>query len=206
MISENRPVRFPVHIGPIPQGNAIVIADSSGNLPPGLNLPDVSAPTVAMRTNPNDPYSKVLIDCRRRRRPGAGCGPGRGSAQRHARTARSQRSTASGCPTSSSPMRAPRWARTDQTIALWDYATADQLQGDGTAPLNVYFRIPPDIYLQRQRAQRHAQPGLSLQLDSHRSHLQHAGAHQQCLSGLGSADSRAGSLAQRCRSMCRFRW
>ena len=23
---------------------------------------------------------------------------------------------------------------------------ADQLQGDGSAPLNVYFRIPPDIF------------------------------------------------------------
>jgi cellulose synthase (UDP-forming) len=41
---------------------------------------------------------------------------------------------------------APRWARTDQTIPLWDYASAEQLQGDGTAPLSVYFRIPPDIY------------------------------------------------------------
>jgi cellulose synthase (UDP-forming) len=35
MISENRPVRFPVHIGPIPPGNAIVISDSPGNLPAG---------------------------------------------------------------------------------------------------------------------------------------------------------------------------
>jgi cellulose synthase (UDP-forming) len=41
---------------------------------------------------------------------------------------------------------APRWAQTDQTIALWNYANADQLQGDGSAPLNVYFRIPPDIF------------------------------------------------------------
>jgi cellulose synthase (UDP-forming) len=35
LISENRPVRFPVHIGAIPQGNAIVISDSPGNLPAG---------------------------------------------------------------------------------------------------------------------------------------------------------------------------
>ncbi len=61
MISENRPVRFPVHIGAIPQGNAVVISDNTSNLPPGLNLPSVSAPTVAMRTNPNDPYSKILV-------------------------------------------------------------------------------------------------------------------------------------------------
>jgi cellulose synthase (UDP-forming) len=49
-------------------------------------------------------------------------------------------------PDKQQPDGAPRWARTDQTIALWDYATADQLQGDGSAPLNVYFRIAPDIF------------------------------------------------------------
>ena len=58
MISENRPVRFPVHIGAIPPGNAIVIAESPSSLPAGLNLSGVNSPTVAMRTNPNDPYSK----------------------------------------------------------------------------------------------------------------------------------------------------
>src|SRR5208282_890809 len=36
MISESRPVRFPVHIGAIPVGNAIVVSDSTGSLPPGL--------------------------------------------------------------------------------------------------------------------------------------------------------------------------
>jgi cellulose synthase (UDP-forming) len=50
-------------------------------------------------------------------------------------------------PSKQEPDTAPRWARTDQTIALWDYASAEQLQGDGTAPLNVYFRIPPDLDL-----------------------------------------------------------
>ena len=49
-------------------------------------------------------------------------------------------------PEKQGPDTAPRWARTDQTIPLWDYASSDQLQGDGTAPLNVYFRIPPDIF------------------------------------------------------------
>jgi cellulose synthase (UDP-forming) len=39
LISENRPVRFPVHIGQIPQGNAIVIPMAPAICPPGLNLP-----------------------------------------------------------------------------------------------------------------------------------------------------------------------
>jgi hypothetical protein len=68
------------------------------------------------------------------------------SAQRHAGRGDWPASTASNCRPSRKPDAAPRWARTDQKIALWDYASSDQLQGDGTAPLNVYFRIPPDIF------------------------------------------------------------
>lgn len=145
LISESRPVRFPVHIGAIPQGNAIVIADSPGNLPASLGLPSVNAPTVAMRTNPNDPYSKILIVT-----------GGDGDQMLLAAQAVALHSDmlAGGqasidtlrLPGKQLPDGAPRWARTDQTISLWDYATSDQLQGDGTAPLSVYFRIPPDIF------------------------------------------------------------
>ena len=61
MISESRPVRFPVKIGDIPAGNAIVISDNASNLPAGLGMPILDSPTVAMRTNPNDPFGKVLV-------------------------------------------------------------------------------------------------------------------------------------------------
>ncbi len=61
MVSENRPVRFPAHVGGVPKGDVVLISDDPSNLPAGLNLPAVTAPTVAMRTNPNDPYGKVLI-------------------------------------------------------------------------------------------------------------------------------------------------
>jgi cellulose synthase (UDP-forming) len=145
MISENRPVRFPVHIGTIPQGNAIVIADSAGNLPAGLGLPSISLPTVAMRTNPNDQYSKILI---------VAGGDGDQALIAAQAVALHSDMLAGGLasidsiklPAKQEADAAPRWARTDQTIALWDYASSDQLQGDGTAPLNVYFRIPPDIF------------------------------------------------------------
>ena len=46
-------------------------------------------------------------------------------------------------PAKQAPDAAPRWARTDQTIPL---VTAGELQGDGAAALNAYFRIPPDLY------------------------------------------------------------
>jgi cellulose synthase (UDP-forming) len=145
MISESRPVRFPVHIGAIPAGNAIVIAESPGSLPAGLNLQSVSNATVSMRTNPNDPYSKILIvtggDGDQLLRAAQAVALHGDMLQGSDTTIDSLK-----LPDRQQPDGAPRWARTDQTIGLWDYATADQLQGDGSAPLNVYFRIPPDIF------------------------------------------------------------
>ncbi|HEY1804681.1 MAG TPA: UDP-forming cellulose synthase catalytic subunit [Terracidiphilus sp.] len=145
LVSADRPVRFPVRIGAIPQGNVIVIAEDASGLSAAFNLSSASGPTVAMRTNPNDPFGKVLIVT----------GPSADAAIVAAEAIAlhsdmltgAQASIASlALPAKQSPDAAPRWARTDQTISLWDYATANQLQGDGTAPLNVYFRIPPDLY------------------------------------------------------------
>jgi cellulose synthase (UDP-forming) len=145
MVSENRPVRFPVRIGAIPSGNAILIAENPSSLPADLNLAGVHSPTVAMRDNPNDPSSKLLIVT------GGDANDLIKAAQAVAYPSdmlNGPQTTIDNLklPDKRVPDDAPRWARTDRTIALWDYATADQMQGDGTAPLNVYFRIPPDIY------------------------------------------------------------
>ncbi len=145
MISESRAVRFPVHFGALPQGNVIVVAENPANLPAGLSLPAINAPTVAMRTNPNDPYGKVLIVA------GADAEQTLIAAQAvalHSEMLAGSQSTVETLqlPGKRQPDDAPRWARTDQTISLWDYATSEQMQGDGTAPLTVYFRIPPDIF------------------------------------------------------------
>jgi cellulose synthase (UDP-forming) len=98
-----------------------------------------------MRANPNDSYGKVLVI--------AGENPDQ--AVKAAQAVALHTDLLQGnqtkietfsLPSKQQPDAAPRWARTDQTIALWDYATAEQLQGDGSAPLNVYFRIAPDIF------------------------------------------------------------
>ena len=146
MISENRPVRFPVSIGTIPAGNGIMVTDGSTSLPASLNLPASSSPTVAMRTNPGDPYSKLLIIS----------GSSADDAVTAAQAVALGSSFLSGpqtaidglnLPNKRSPDDAPRWANTDQTNPLWDDAGADQLQTDGTAPVSVSFRIPPDLYI-----------------------------------------------------------
>jgi len=145
MESENRPVRFPTYIGAIPTGNSIVIAENPANLPGGLNLGAISGPTVAMRANPGDPYSKVLIVTGQDADQTliAAQAVGLHSDLLQGATVPIE---ALKLPDSPAPDVAPRWARTDGTIALWDYANAQELQGDGSAPVNVYFRIPPDIF------------------------------------------------------------
>jgi cellulose synthase (UDP-forming) len=145
MISKGAAVRFPVQIGAIPQGNVIVIAENPANLPAGLVTPNITAPTLAVRTNPNDPFGKILIVA------GADADQTLIAAQAlamHSDMLAGGQTTIDGLrlPDRRQPDDAPRWARIDQRIALWDYATAEQLEGDGTTPLNVYLRIPPDIF------------------------------------------------------------
>jgi cellulose synthase (UDP-forming) len=145
LISENRPVRFPVRIGAMPQGNAIVVTDHASSLPAGMNLGAVNGPMVAMRTNPSDQFGKVLILA------GTNGDEVLAAAQAvalHSGMLNGAQTPITGLtlPAKQQPDAAPRWAQTDKKIALWNYANAEQLQGDGTSPLNVYFRVPPDLY------------------------------------------------------------
>jgi cellulose synthase (UDP-forming) len=145
MISEGRPVRFPVHLGDIPQGDTVMVTDDPSTLPSSLGLSTITKPTVAVRPNPNDPYSKVLVIA----------GKGGDQVIQAAQAVALRTNLLNGpettienlvLPPKQLPDHAPRWARMDQTISLWDYSTMDSLQGDGSAPLNVYFRLPPDIF------------------------------------------------------------
>ena len=146
MESDNRPVRFQTYIGPVPEGNAIVISENPANLPGGLSLGNISGPTVAIRPNPADPYSKVLIVT------GQDADQTLIAAQALSLRSALLQGAASTIdsnfklPGSPAPDAAPRWVLADGKIALWDYASAESVQTDGSAPVNVYFRVAPDIF------------------------------------------------------------
>ena len=150
MQSENRPVRFPSYIGAVPAGNSIIIAENPTSLPGGLNLGTITGPTVAMRVNPSDPYSKVLVitgqDADQTLVAAWAVASSSGSLAGPVVSVDGSTKP----PNSPSADAAPRWARTDGTIALWDYASAESLQSDGAAPVNVYFRVPPDMFYGEQ--------------------------------------------------------
>lgn len=143
ILTDYRPVHFPTSIGTIPQGNAIVIAENASQIPASLHIQSVDGPSVAMRTNPNDPYGKVLVVT--------------GTSAEQLITAAQglalQRNmwegnqvTVSIVPSKKSePDDAPRWMSTDRLTTVGDIMNTGDLQGDGSVPIAVYMRTPPDL-------------------------------------------------------------
>ena len=61
LLARSRPLSFPVTIGEtLPKGNVIVFVEHASALHLCLAV-DINGPTVAVRTNPSDPYGKVLV-------------------------------------------------------------------------------------------------------------------------------------------------
>jgi cellulose synthase (UDP-forming) len=150
ILTEYRPVHFKVSVGGvIPEGNAIVIGESAAELPASLNVTSSSGPTIAMRTNPVDPYSKLLVL--------TGDNPDElivaaealaltkgGMLQGDQERASIDEKTL----TPREPDDAPRWLSTnpDEVSHLGDIAQTGDLQGDGSVPVGAYMRLPPDLY------------------------------------------------------------
>ncbi len=148
-LTDYRPVNFPVSIGTVPAGNAIIISESAselGQVASGLNI-NASGPTVAMRANPGDPYSKLLIltgDT-----PDDVVAAAQGLVLTNGSLLQNDQETIHppGRLSVRSPDDAPRWLSTDHRVTVGDLTgNGGDLQGDGSVPLNVYMRLPPDIF------------------------------------------------------------
>jgi cellulose synthase (UDP-forming) len=144
----DRPIRFPVVVGAISSGNAIVIAERAEQIPASLRLAAISGPTVAMRANPNDPASKLLV------LTGSNADELVQAARAlslHADTTRGAQVSIRNLmlPGPRGPDDASRWLSTEKSIAIGDIdhagVTSTDLQTDGSSPISVYFRLPPDL-------------------------------------------------------------
>ncbi len=145
VLSDVRGVYFPVSVGQFPNGNALVLALRSSSLLDGLSLPSTPGPMLAMRDNPRDPYGKLLIitgDDAGDLLEAAGALAGARWFP-HADSVH-----APGSPRASrAQYDAPRWLRADEPSAIGTYTTAAHLKLQGTGSINVYFRLPPDLFL-----------------------------------------------------------
>ncbi|MGE4336153.1 MAG: cellulose biosynthesis cyclic di-GMP-binding regulatory protein BcsB [Pigmentiphaga sp.] len=151
-LADFRGAEFPVWLDTIPErGNAIVMA-VRGDRFAGLEVPDVSTPTIRMMDNPNDPYGKVLLLV----------------APDHDGLMTAARALALGSqvfdgPSASiakladmaprSPYDAPRWLRSDRPVTFGELTPYQDLSVRGYTPeaVRVPLRIPPDLFGWREK-------------------------------------------------------
>jgi cellulose synthase (UDP-forming) len=153
-----RQLRFPVSVGTIPTGNAILVADNPSQIPEALKDAVAPGAGIAIHANPSDPTSSILL-------VSGGTSDELLTAARalvlHKSTWQGPRVTIRNfvMPPPRRPDDAPRWLRTDviQTFAdlarLQPEPTAltpaalqtDTLVNGGFAPISIRFTLPPDL-------------------------------------------------------------
>jgi len=143
ILDSHRPVRFAVSFGTVPAGNAIVIAENPSDIPASLGVNTISGSTVAMVANPSNPYSSVLLVAGRdvdELLTAAMALPLHGDTWQGAQVTVRDFTL----PAPRKPDDAPRWLSTEEGFG--DIAQTGDLQGDGSVPISVSMRVPPDLY------------------------------------------------------------
>ncbi|WP_158748829.1 UDP-forming cellulose synthase catalytic subunit [Acidobacterium sp. S8] len=144
ILAKSRPLTFPVSVGTLPKGNVVVFVQNRSEVPAGIQLTE-DGPTVAVRTNPSDPYGKVLIIA----------GDNGDELLTAARSLATGNAMLQGnivhvpeyqLPEARKADDAPLWMSTERLSPFWDYSANAELQSDGSGPLPVYLRVPPDLY------------------------------------------------------------
>jgi cellulose synthase (UDP-forming) len=150
ILTNDHPIRFPVSLGTIPTGNAIVIGEKAADMPVALNMAGSTGPALSMRSNPVDPYSKLLVIS----------GDNGEDVLKAAIGLAIQSNVLQGehvpilsltMPAARQPDDAPRWLSTEKITHFGDLSTTATLQGGGFVPIGIYLRIPPDLYFPAQQ-------------------------------------------------------
>ncbi|HEX5110643.1 MAG TPA: UDP-forming cellulose synthase catalytic subunit [Vicinamibacterales bacterium] len=144
--SDVRSVRFPVTIGALPTGNAIVLARRGSALATSLSVPPDVERFVAIRENPRDAYGKLLI------LSGADGDDLVGAARAFVTRSWFPAGTATASlenlrVPARPPYDAARWLPTNQLAQIGTYTTDERLRIHGSGSVDIYFRLPPDLFL-----------------------------------------------------------
>ena len=144
--AKSRALTFPVTVaGTLPKGNVVLFVEETAGMPAGVDLRG-GGPAIAVRTNPSDPFGKVLIIA----------GEDGSQLVTAARSLAIENNLLQGrtvqisdfqMPPARQADDAPLWLRTDGVSPFWNYSVDNALQSDGSGTLPVYLRIPPDLYV-----------------------------------------------------------
>lgn len=144
ILYEERPVRFTVSIGAIPAGNAIVLAEDPAEIPLSLAAGGLTGASVAMRANPSDPYSSLLLvsgDNADQLLTAASALALHADAWQGAQVEIDQLTL----PAPRAADDAPRWLSTGKPVEVGQLAAPGGLESDGTRPVELTLRLPPDL-------------------------------------------------------------
>ncbi|MFC0386348.1 UDP-forming cellulose synthase catalytic subunit [Muricoccus vinaceus] len=148
--ADYRGATFPVSSVVPSRGNAMVIATGADSLP-GLALPRMEGPTLAILPNPNDANALLLL---------IGGRSGAEAAVAAQALATAKQSLSGEVATvqvtdlpAREPYDAPRWIRNDRPVRFGELVDPVELQSFGYAPgaISVPFRTAPDLYTARER-------------------------------------------------------
>ena len=148
--ADYRGAQFPASSSVPTQGNGVVVAVGRAGIP-GLELPPIEGPTLAVLPNPNDPLGHLLLVGGRTASEAATAA----TALAFGRAALSgERAVVDAPPPSPRrPYDAPRWAASDRPVRFAELVDADTLQSTGYSPgaITVPLRTAPDLYVARGR-------------------------------------------------------
>ncbi|MFC3126707.1 UDP-forming cellulose synthase catalytic subunit [Pseudoroseomonas globiformis] len=149
--ADYRGASFPVSTAVPPRGNAMVVVAGNESVP-GLAMPRMEGPTLAVVPNPADPEALLLV-------VGGRTGAEAASA---AQALTAGRQALSGeialvqAPELAArvPYDAPRWIRSDRPVKFGELVDPSELQSYGYAPgpISIPFRTAPDLYTWRDRS------------------------------------------------------
>jgi cellulose synthase (UDP-forming) len=145
IMADSRPMRFSVSVGTIPPGNAIVIGQNGTSFPASLQINSIAGPTIVMRPNPSDSYSKVLILTGETDTDVLNAALAL-TLQRDLLTGDRVRIPSIRMPVPREADDAPRWLSTEKNTPIGDLLHATSLQTNGTDPVAIYMRLPPDLF------------------------------------------------------------
>lgn len=147
-LADYRGANFPVSDTVPETGNAVVFV-TGDQRPPGVTLPPVEGPTLAVTPNPRDQFGTLLVVAGRTEAEAvtAALALVRGVGGLSGPAALVQADQ----PPSPRPYVGPRWISPDHPVALGTLVDKDALQGYGyvPGPIRVPLRTPPDLYTWR---------------------------------------------------------
>jgi cellulose synthase (UDP-forming) len=137
---------FPTSLDTIPNGNAVVFATNTEK-PAGLTMPNISGPTIAVVSNPNNAENKLLLVM------GRNADELKAAADTLALGSQALTGQTQAVGNPDIPSRkaydAPRWVPIDRPVRFGELVQPTDLQGNGLVPglLTLNFRTAPDLFV-----------------------------------------------------------